>query len=549
VSEKEYPVANILRVAAAQFATSTDVEENLATTLRMIDTAAAQGAQVIVTPEFCNHLSIYEDEHHAWQVAATIDGPWFIEVAERARRHHTWIQVNVTLRRIAATTETRARITNTNLVFAPDGTLAAMNDKTVLMGAENDFLSTADQPSAMIDASFGRIGTYACMDGVIPEVPRSLAVRGAQLLLNSLNSFALDEASLHIPVRAAENRVWVVACCKVGPLLPPDKIDAFSSMMGVPVELLNGAGESQIVAPDGTVVAKGPRSGEAVVIADIDLDRAGQTRPDGTDVWAQRRPSLYGALSRPTPPADDHPRADALVVATGGGIAEIGPLVEEGADLIVLPELSALDPQALNAIAEVLAGSSALVVTSTREGDAHVGVLIGASGVQHRQAQLHSTARHEWATALGDALLPIDLEWGRLAIIIGDDHIYPEVARLAALASVDLIALPLASQEPWDLPIGVVERAAENRMVAVAATAAGPARSLAADLPPDFTLWAPSRERTFDGTINQPDLTWADDTGRLVTTVHPARSVHRQISRNTDLVDGRPWQLFDALTS
>jgi predicted amidohydrolase len=150
---------------------------------------------------------------------------------------------------------------------------------------------------------------------------------------------------------------------------------------------------------------------------------------------------------------------------------------------------------------------------------------------------------------LGDALLPIDLEWGRLAIIIGDDHIYPEVARLAALASVDLIALPLASQEPWDLPIGVVERAAENRMVAVAATAAGPARSLAADLPPDFTLWAPSRERTFDGTINQPDLTWADDTGRLVTTVHPARSVHRQISRNTDLVDGRPWQLFDALTS
>ena len=73
-------------------------------------------------------------------------------------------------------------------------------------------------------------------------------------------------------------------------------------------------------------------------------------------------------------------------------------------------------------------------------------------------------------------------------------------------------------------------------------------RSVVADLPPDFTLWAPSRERVFDGTINRPDLSWAGDDGVLVATVHPARSVHRQISRDTDLVGDRPWKLFDVLT-
>ena len=43
------------------------------------------------------------------------------------------------------------------------------------------------------------------------ETPRGLAVRGAQLLINSLNSFAFDEASLHIPVRAPENKVFVIS--------------------------------------------------------------------------------------------------------------------------------------------------------------------------------------------------------------------------------------------------------------------------------------------------------------------------------------------------
>lgn len=539
-------MTDILRVAAAQFATGTDVEENLATTLRMIEAAAAEGADLVVAPEFCNHLSVYDDADHAWEVAVAPNGIWFSTVAAVARRRGMWVQVNVTLRRTPRTALAPERITNSNLVFDPSGDLRAVNDKTVLMGAENEFLSTADQPSVLVDAPFGRFGTYACMDGVVPEVPRTVAVRGARLMLNSLNSFALDEASLHIPVRAAENRTWVVACCKVGPLLPADRIGTFSEMMGVPADMLEGAGESQVVAPDGTVVAKGPRTGEAVVVADIDLRRARQPRPDGTDVWASRRASAYAALARATPAPDDHRRAASIVAATGAAVADIADLVALGADLIVLPEL-AVDTPAITSVVAALSGSDAVVATSIADGDAHTGVVIDSSGIVHRQLQVHAVARHPWATRLADTVGTFDLPWGRLAVIVGDDLVYPEVARLAALASTDVVAIPLAAQEAWELPIGVVERSAENRMVAVAATSPGTGRSVVADLPPDFTLWAPSRERTFDGTINQPDLTWADDDGRAVTTVHPARSIHRQISRNTDLVGDRPWQLFAAL--
>ena len=88
------------------------------------------------------------------------------------------------------------------------------------MGAENDHLDPGTEIGPVVDTPLGRLGMYACMEGVINEVTRGMALRGAQVLLNSLNSFALDEADLHIPVRAAENQVWVVAANKVGPLLP-----------------------------------------------------------------------------------------------------------------------------------------------------------------------------------------------------------------------------------------------------------------------------------------------------------------------------------------
>ena len=47
------------------------------------------------------------------------------------------------------------------------------------------------------------------------------------------------------------------------------------------------------------MVARGPLTGEAVVVADIDVSLADdKTRPDGTDVFAARRPEAYGPLLR-----------------------------------------------------------------------------------------------------------------------------------------------------------------------------------------------------------------------------------------------------------
>lgn len=519
-------VPNVVRVAAAQIEAGQDVAENLAACLRVIDAAAEQRAQLVVLPEFCNHLSWYASRAQAHERATRPGDEFLTAIAERARRHGIWIKINLTHAHPDGTTG------GTNFLFDPAGEIVGTCDKQTLMGAENDFLEPGATVGPVVDTPLGRLGMYACMEGVINEVARGLALRGAQVLLNSLNSFALDEADLHIPVRAAENKVWVIAANKVGPLLPRDELPAIAARLGVPPEWLHGAGESQIVAPDGTVVAKAPRTGEAVIVADIDPARAdSKLRPDGTDIFASRRPSLYGPIGAAPVGRQRPPGAPSLPVAVLRDTTLIGDAVAKGAQLIVLPETPGV---ATADVAAALAGSGAHVVTVI-DGE---GVVIGADGVAGRQPRIHGGP--------GTEVIPVDLDWGRLAVIAGDDALYPETFRLAALLDTDVVAVPYDAQEDWELALGLPERAAENRLNLVVATPLDqPAAILA--MTPDFTLWT-RWEGPFTGRISTPvrtDIPAGEAYG--TGDVAPAQAANRQVSRNTDLVDGRPWRLVDAL--
>ncbi|MFC9971089.1 nitrilase-related carbon-nitrogen hydrolase [Spirillospora sp. NPDC127200] len=539
-----------VRVAAVQFAVGRDVAANLATCLRMIDRAAAEGARLIVLPEFCNHLSWYGSRAEAHEKACRHGDAFLSAVADRARRHGAHVKLNVTLAREGG------RTTGTNLLYGPDGAALAESDKLVLMGAEGDHLDPGEAAGPVVPTPLGRLGMYACMEGVISEVCRDLAVRGAQVLLNGLNSFATDEASLHVPVRAAENRVWVVAANKVGPLLPDHLLPAVGERLGVPPRCLHGAGESQIVAPDGTVLAKAPPTGEAVVVADVDPAAADdKTRPDGTDVFAARRPELYGPIVSPPRPRAAPPGAKQITAAVARPAApvEAGALAREaaarGAELIVLPEL-AFGPEAsadrvARVLSDALRGTAAHAVTSVRDGDSHLGLLVGAHGLAAAQRQLHRSARHPARTTRpGDGLEVFELPWGRLAVVVGDDALYPESVRLAAVADADVVAVPFSPFEPWETGLGLLERAAENRLNVVAAGRAG---GLILALTGDFTLWT-QWEGPFTGRISHPLVTRA--AGPLaLAPVHPARAVDRLVSKNTDLVNGRPWRAVAALTA
>lgn len=541
----------MVRVAAVQFATGPDVEENLATVRRMVEAAADQGAELVVLPEFCNHPSWYDSDAHAWEVAVDLDGPFVAAVGEVAKARGVWVMLNATVRREPG------RLTDTNVLLDATGTVVGVSDKQVLMGGERIHISEGTDHSPIVDTPFGPVGMYSCMDGVIFETPRMLAVRGAHLLLNSLNSFALDEASLHVPVRAAENKVWVVAANKVGYLIPDGTREHVASQLGIDPEWLQGAGESQIVAPDGTVVAIAPRYGEAVIVADIDVTLAAdKRRPDGTDLMAARRPDAYAPVAREPRGITQAPGPIEVLAAAVREVADLDKALADGAQLVVLPELAQTltgttdDPAALadeaDAFLAALRRDDAVVVTSvvrrTATGFAHVAVAVTPDGLLEQPA-LHVCARHPWATDLADEITVHATEVGRLALLVGDDGLYPEAVRLAAIAEAEVVALPFTVLEDWELRTGLVERAAENRVNLVAS--ARQARAVLA-AHPDFTLWTPW-QRAFDGTISYPLVQVSTEPEPLVAPIHPAVTANRFVSRGTDVVDGRPWRLASVL--
>jgi predicted amidohydrolase len=569
-----------LRVAAVQFAAGTDVAENLATCLRLLDRAAAECApDIVVTPEFANHSSWYADRAYSYAVAVDLEGDFLRAVAAKAAEHAFSIVINCTVRR------PEGRVTGTNLLFGPTGALLATSDKQVLMGNENNFLDRSKTNAPLIPLGDARISLYSCMDGVINETPRGIALRGAQVLFNSLNSFASDEASLHIPVRAAENRVFVVAANKVGDLVPPHLAEQVAQRMGISAHDLHGAGESQIVAPDGTVLAIAPRTGEAVVWADIDPRQADEKRrPDGTDVFAARRPPLYTPIAQPPRPRDGHPAAARLLTASytpptasdrdphtlSEEAAEaVAEAAAQGAGLIVLPELFCLPDRrvapggeaeaarlcdaALHMLAAALADvpGDPLVSTSIVEaadgGWAHTGVLVGRDGVRLRQRALHASGSHPWVTVLGDRVHTLDTAFGRAAVVVGGDSVYPETFRLAALQDCDVIALPHHLLERWEMATGLLERAAENRVHIVMASRHTPfGASAVFAVGEDFTLWTPWT-RPFNGAINMPTATTAEGAGLIFAEVSPVLSENRMVTQQTDVVGSRPWNLAYAI--
>jgi len=559
-----------VRVAAVQFAVTDDENENLATCLRMIDQAATNEPMLMVLPEFVNRACLVRDFDQGYAQAISLDGPFLESIAGKAVEHQCHVVINCTVRRGNNT------VSDTNILIGPDGKQLATSDKQVLIGHENEYIAKATELCPIIETSIGRIGMLSCMDGVLPETARGVALRGAQIICNTLNSFALDEATLHIPVRASENKVFVVAANKVGPLLPPQVTRDIVQMSGRDPSDFDGAGESQIVAPDGTILARAPLNEEGVAVADIDIAFADKkSRPDGTDIYAARRPEIYGPIAVQSSTSNNSSALNKIGVSvyqidknaedpTQVAVESITGAAAEGVHLVVLPELFYLiegitdDPSgavkageyAIAVLQQSLFGTDTYAATTiVSDGHnglyQHCGVLVGADGVVLRQRQLHPCARHPWAKDLGDEIITFDAPWGRIALVAGGDVIFPEAYRLATLKDAHVVASPTALLEKWEVETGLIERAAENRIAVVAATRPN---NTCSSVIAASTIEFSSFDKPFRGFLNYPEVTIADiEPGLTKAVVYPIAASNRSMSPNTNVLENRPITLLEPM--
>jgi predicted amidohydrolase len=275
-----------------------------------------------------------------------------------------------------------------------------------------------------------------CADARLPEIARTLAVRGAALVCDPtawVTSTTRNpwnpQPDFLVSARALENGVVVAAASKCG--FEGDSV-AY-------------AGRSMVVGPDGMVVAEASVGEEEVVFADVDL--TGLPR-----LPVPRRPDLYGRLAdpaAPTPPPSAHRVRAAAANGTEAAVA-LATLSTHDVGLVVLPE-DVPDP------AELARAAGLWVAGIERGGD---GVVASpAAGVVARFPRAHGPGAS--ASSLAP---PVPTPAGRVAVLAGVDALVPEQARVAALDGAEVLAVPAG------IPLAVLRaRASENRVFVVGA--------------------------------------------------------------------------------
>lgn len=252
------------RIAALQMVSGPRVAENLAVAGHLVDEAVAQGAQLVVLPEYFPIIGAVDaDRVRARETFGF--GPIQAWLAETAQRHGIWLFAGS----LPLAAESLDKMRNASLVYNPAGECVERYDKVHLFGFrkgdeaydEASFIEAGNRPVA-VDTPFGRIALSICYDLRFPELYRTLAP--VDLILVPA-AFTETTGRAHweilLRARAIENQCYLLAVGQGG-----------THESGRQTH-----GNSMIVDPWGEILdrkAKGP----GVVIADLDHQRIADIR-------------------------------------------------------------------------------------------------------------------------------------------------------------------------------------------------------------------------------------------------------------------------------
>jgi deaminated glutathione amidase len=255
------------RIACVQHCAGLDVATNLATLGRLIERAAAGGAELVCLPEYCaaygmkdGRLAVgarAEDQHEALQA-----------LGGQARRHRCWLLIGS----IGVLAED-GRILNRSYLVDSDGVIRARYDKIHLFDVdlaqgESYRESSTIRPgetATLVATPFGRLGLTVCYDLRFPHLYRALAKAGADVLfVPAAFTRTTGQAHWHVLLRARaiETGAYVLAPSQCGEA-PDRKLARY--------------GHSLIVTPWGEVLADGGEE-ESVIAAELDLARVAEAR-------------------------------------------------------------------------------------------------------------------------------------------------------------------------------------------------------------------------------------------------------------------------------
>ncbi len=275
------------RLATIQMHCTDDLQDNVSRATQLVRDAAAQGANIILLPELFESLYFpqlereelfalaHEVEDHPFldhfqALAAELGVVLPISFFERAGQAHY----------------------NSLMMFDADGSRMGVYRKSHIPDGpsyeEKYYFNVGDTGFITWKTRYGNIGVGICWDQWYPECARAMALQGADLLLYPTAIGSEPEEAGAIDTQAMWRRVMT------GHAVANIAYVGAANRFGKE-EDMEFYGSSFICDPRGEMLADAPRSGEQILIADLDYAFARSFRA-GWGFFRDRRPELYGTL-------------------------------------------------------------------------------------------------------------------------------------------------------------------------------------------------------------------------------------------------------------
>lgn len=279
-----------------------DKEKTVEKAVKAIEEAGENGAQLIVFPECyipCYPYGMtfgfvvgerHEEGRLDWKRyydnSMVVPGPETEALGEAAKKAGAYVSMGITERDAV-----NATLYCTNLIFAPDGSLAAKHRKIKPTGAERLIWGDGYEGSfPMVETPWGPMGSLICWENYMPLARTALYEKGVSIYLapNTNNNPEWQDTIRHI---AIEGHCYFINVNQyVARDMYPDDLHCPEEIAALDEHVLTGG--SCVVDPYGHYVTQPVWNREAIIYADLDMERVPMSRMEFDAVGHYARPDI-----------------------------------------------------------------------------------------------------------------------------------------------------------------------------------------------------------------------------------------------------------------
>ena len=250
------------------------VQDNLNRMAVWVQAAKKKSADLVCFPEM--NITGYSTRKEIKDSAETVPGPISQSVWAMARKFKITILAGL------AEKDLRGRVFASHLVVTPRG-VAGIYRKIHIAPPETDVFSAGDN-SALFKIKGVKLGIQLCYDVHFPGLSTRMATDGADVIFmphaspRGTPAEKFNSWMRHLPARAFDNGLYVVACNQTG-----------NNQSG-----LKFPGVSVIIDPAGRIIKKNSAGKEHIVVADLKAHELEKIRGHRMRYFLpNRRPDLY----------------------------------------------------------------------------------------------------------------------------------------------------------------------------------------------------------------------------------------------------------------